>query len=69
MERDILNVNLALRGRGIFEVLFMNYTLLSVMRNISSRFANNSETNISELLENLDELFFRYYMLKYSTTQ
>ena len=30
--------------------------------NISLRFSSNSEANDSELLENLEELFARYYM-------
>ena len=31
--------------------------------NISSRFSSNSEANASELLENLEDMFLRHYMV------
>ena len=40
---------------------FMVHTLLLVTRNISSRLSSNSEAFASELLENIEEMFLRYY--------
>ena len=37
----------------------MNHLLAT---NICSRFSINSETNVSELIENRDDMFPRYYM-------
>ena len=42
--------------------LFKIQTLLSVAGNISLRFSGNSEANDSELLENREEFFLRYFM-------
>ena len=44
--------------------LFMAYLLLKKVprKHISSRFSGNSEAFASELLENLEEMFPRYYM-------
>ena len=40
----------------------MTYLLLYVTRNIYSIFPRNSETLASKYLENLEEMFLRYYM-------
>ena len=47
----------------------------TIMRDTPSRFSSNSEASASELLENIEEMFHRYYLrcdvfskFKFSTT-
>ena len=40
--------------------MFTIHELLSVTKNISSRFPRNSEANVSEFLENHEEIFSQY---------
>ena len=48
-------------GWFLRQCLYSHLTHILIRRNISSRFSSNSESNASELLEDLEEMFSYYW--------
>ena len=54
---------------GIFHAIFCSSsTILPVKYNVSSKFLSNSEVIASELLEDLEDMYRRYYIHSYIIT-